>query len=141
MRTLMAITAVLAGSVSATAAPPPSIDVQRLSTITRTLASDAFEGRAPGTPGGARTVAYLRAQFEALGLEPGGVDGSWTQDVAMLRTKVDMSAPLMVEKPGDSITLAQGKDVYVSTLRDTTRARIASASTAPSLCRIASSGP
>ena len=127
MRTLMAITAVLAGSVSATAAPPPSIDVQRLSTITRTLASDAFEGRAPGTPGGARTVAYLCAQFEALGLEPGGVDGSWTQDVAMLRTKVDMSAPLMVEKPGDSITLAQGKDVYVSTLRDTTRARIASA--------------
>ena len=32
----------------------------------KTLASDAFEGRAPGTPGETKTIAWLIAQFKAL---------------------------------------------------------------------------
>ena len=32
------------------------------------LASDMFEGRAPGTPGEEKTVQYLVEQFTALGL-------------------------------------------------------------------------
>ena len=33
------------------------ISVERLAVVTKTLASDGFEGRAPGTPGEARTPA------------------------------------------------------------------------------------
>jgi Zn-dependent M28 family amino/carboxypeptidase len=50
----------------------------------RTLASDAFEGRSPGTAGEDSTVAYLEAQFKALGLAPGNPDGSYTQPVELI---------------------------------------------------------
>jgi Zn-dependent M28 family amino/carboxypeptidase len=50
----------------------------------RRLASDEFEGRAPGTPGEDSTVAYLTAQFQALGLAPGNPDGSFIQNVELI---------------------------------------------------------
>ncbi len=51
---------------------------------TNRLASDAFEGRAPGTPGEDSTVAYLTEQFKALGLAPGNPDGSYIQPVSLI---------------------------------------------------------
>lgn len=39
--------------------------------VTRTLASDAFEGRAPGSAGEAKTIAFLTERFKAAGLQPG----------------------------------------------------------------------
>ena len=50
----------------------------------RVLASDAFEGRAPGTPGETKTVDYLIGQFRALGLKPGNPDGTYVQDVPLV---------------------------------------------------------
>jgi Zn-dependent M28 family amino/carboxypeptidase len=50
----------------------------------RVLASDGFEGRAPGTAGEDSTVAYLTAQFQALGLSPGNPDGSFVQNVELV---------------------------------------------------------
>jgi Zn-dependent M28 family amino/carboxypeptidase len=50
----------------------------------KVLASDEFEGRAPGTPGEERTVAYLTGQFQALGLKPGNPDGTYVQDVPLV---------------------------------------------------------
>jgi Zn-dependent M28 family amino/carboxypeptidase/photosystem II stability/assembly factor-like uncharacterized protein len=47
----------------------------------KTLASDAFEGRAPGTAGEERTVAYLTETFRKLGLAPGNPDGTYVQRV------------------------------------------------------------
>ena len=54
---------------------PTSIDSQRLSNIVKVLASDEFEGRAPGGPGEAKTIEFLIDQFQSLGLEPGGTVG------------------------------------------------------------------
>lgn len=48
------------------------------------LASDAFEGRAPGSKGEELTVEYLTGQFQALGLQPGNPNGTWTQDVPIV---------------------------------------------------------
>ena len=48
------------------------------------LASDAFEGRGPGTPGEDSTVAYLTEQFKALGLAPGNPDGTYIQPVSLV---------------------------------------------------------
>ncbi len=65
-----------------------------LHTHTSVLASDEFEGRAPGTPGEEKTVAYLQQEFAALGLEPGNGD-SWYQDVPI--TTVDAQpGPLVI---------------------------------------------
>ncbi len=49
----------------------------------KTLASDAFEGRAPGTPGEEMTVNYLTGQFQKLGLKPGNPDGTYIQKVPL----------------------------------------------------------
>jgi hypothetical protein len=42
----------------------PPIDAAAVLTHVKALASDAFEGRAPGTPGEDKTVAYLIDQFK-----------------------------------------------------------------------------
>ena len=50
----------------------------------KVLASDEFEGRAPGTPGEERTVAYLTDQFRKLGLKPGNPDCTFVQEVPLV---------------------------------------------------------
>ena len=50
----------------------------------KVLASDAFEGRGPGTPGEQKTVAYLTDQFRSIGLKPGHPDGGFVQDVPLI---------------------------------------------------------
>lgn len=61
-----------------------SLSAEDLLAHVRVLASDAFEGRAPGTEGERRTVAYLIEAFRSMGLEPGNPDGSWVQRVPLL---------------------------------------------------------
>ena len=51
--------------------------------VTERLSSDEFEGRAPGTQGEEKTVAYLIEEFEKAGLEPGN-NGSWVQEVPLV---------------------------------------------------------
>ena len=51
---------------------------------TKVLSSDEFEGRAPGSPGEERTVAYLTGEFQKLGLEPGNPDGAYVQRVPLV---------------------------------------------------------
>jgi Zn-dependent M28 family amino/carboxypeptidase len=48
------------------------------------LSADSMEGRGPGTPGETKTVAYLAAQFKALGLQPGNPDGTYLQNVDLI---------------------------------------------------------
>ena len=38
------------------------------------LADDSLEGRAPGTPGEMKTVAYLESEFKALGITESYID-------------------------------------------------------------------
>lgn len=64
-----------------------AIDVEKFLAEVGQLASDDFEGRAPGTPGEERTVAYLIAEFRKLGLKPGNPDGSYVQSVPMTAFK------------------------------------------------------
>lgn len=100
------------------------ISPQRMSDDVRVLASDAFEGRGPGTPGEAKTVDWLVARFATLGLEPGGPDGQWTQAVPLVRTQVAKQGVITAGRT----PLVQGTDIYVSTVRPIDRVRIANAS-------------
>ena len=62
------------------------------------LASDEFEGRGVATPGEQKTVDYVVGQFQALGLEPGGPDGSWVQAAQLGRTRQDGPATITVSE-------------------------------------------
>lgn len=104
-----------------------AIDSARLSAYVRVLASDEFEGRAPGTPGEARTVSYLMEQFEAIGIEPGGRDGSWTQTVPMIHTLLNEEGSLSISHGEDRHPLRQTEDIEVSTVRADTTIAIDSA--------------
>ena len=50
----------------------------------KALAADDMAGRAPGTAGEERTVAYLAGQFKRLGLAPGNPDGTYVQAVPLI---------------------------------------------------------
>jgi hypothetical protein len=67
-----------------------------MSATVKVLASYAFEGRAPGTEGEDRTVQYLIERFKALGLQPGGDHGGWTQAVPLVHTQVGPATTLEV---------------------------------------------
>jgi Zn-dependent M28 family amino/carboxypeptidase len=65
----------------ASPANPPSISAESILARTKILSSDEFEGRAPGSAGEEKTVAYLIGEFKKLGLQPGNPDGTFTQAV------------------------------------------------------------
>ena len=69
-----------------------SIDPERLRQYDKTLASDAFEGRAPGQPGGEKAAKYIADAFKAAGVEPAGDNGSYFQKVPMVGVKTDAKA-------------------------------------------------
>ena len=94
---------------------PLEISADNLSNIVKIMASDEFEGRAPGTPGEDKTVAYLIAQMQKIGLEPGGVKGSWTQAVPMMRSEVKSPIEMTFSSPGTVLSLDQGISVSVDT--------------------------
>jgi Zn-dependent M28 family amino/carboxypeptidase len=50
----------------------------------KVLSSDDFEGRGPGTTGEDKTVAYLTAQFQKMGIKPGNPDGTFVQNVPLV---------------------------------------------------------
>jgi len=77
---------------------------------TKVLASDEFGGRAPSSPGEQRTMDYLVEQFQSLGLEPGGTDGTWFQEVPMVSITADPDMPLTISGAEGTRTFAYGPD-------------------------------
>lgn len=76
---------VLLGAGAANAQP---VTTDALRRHVEVLASDAFEGRKPGTPGEAKTIQYIASQLAAIGLEPGAAGGSWYQPVRLVGRRV-----------------------------------------------------
>lgn len=80
----------------------------------RVLASDEFEGRAPGSRGETLTVEYLINQFKAIGLEPGNGD-SWTQDVPMVVTTASPETRLSIQVGDTELVPAYGPEMAIHT--------------------------
>ena len=117
---LAGVAALLAGgppSLSLAAPPAGPVDPAQLAATAQALGSDAFEGRAPGSPGEAVTVNYLIARFKALGLAPGGEGGDWTQKVPLVRTQMGAPTKLEITGLGAPISLERGRDITLSTAR------------------------
>ena len=64
--------------------PASAITADRILSHVSALAADEMEGRAPGTVGEERAVAYLVREFQRMGLSPGNPDGSYVQRVPLI---------------------------------------------------------
>jgi Zn-dependent M28 family amino/carboxypeptidase len=93
----------------------PEIAAADFARMVEALASDDFEGRAPGSPGGEKTVEYIAAQYERIGLRPGGEDGGWFQTVPMVETTADPATTLKLDMDGQTRELAFGGDMVIGT--------------------------
>ncbi len=77
----------------------PALDVitpDALLAHIKTLASDEFEGRSPGTKGEELSIKYLSDQFKSIGLKPGNPDGSYFQEVPLVGIKSDPHMQFLV---------------------------------------------
>jgi len=83
---------------------------------TQVLAHDSLEGRAPATAGEEKTVRYLEEQFKAMGLVGGMPDGSFVQNVTLLRSVPHPEASFHVGSR--VIPLSHPADYYMVTRRE-----------------------
>src|SRR6202521_4096118 len=73
------------------------------------LASDEFEGRAPGTKGEELSVNYITEQFAKVGLTPGNPNGYYLQEVPLAGITTE---PTMSFTVGDKKTDLKYPDDY-----------------------------
>lgn len=91
------------------------ITEELLSKHISTLASDEFEGRAPGTKGEEKTVAYLTESFAAAGLQPGNPDGTWIQKATMTGVTSELRAQFITDD--ERWVMETGPDIIGNTYR------------------------
>ncbi len=75
------------------------------------LADDRLEGRDTGSRGHEIAATYVASQFRALGLEPGGADGSWFQQVPLRRATHAQPPAVTLTIGGKSQPLRHGVNV------------------------------
>ena len=105
----------------------PALSEATMKDVTRELSLDSYEGRAPGSVGEEKTVAYLIAKYKAAGLEPGN-NGSWTQDVPLIEiTAKNVSALTIADRSGRSgkaMSFAYGNEYVIGSYRETPKTDI-----------------
>ena len=102
------------------AAKPPAaalaaITAEDLLNHIKVLASDEFEGRAPGSHGEDLSVDYIRSQFKALGLQPGNPNGTYVQEVPLAGVTSTPTAAFTIH--GQTTTLRYPEDFVASSER------------------------
>ncbi|HJQ64936.1 MAG TPA: M28 family metallopeptidase, partial [Gemmatimonadales bacterium] len=105
-----------------------AIDPTRLAEHVRVLASDEYLGRGPATAGEETTVAYVALQFRGAGLQPGGPNGSWYQDVPLNQSSIVGAPDLSINVGGRRQALTQGEQIAVrASMQSVDRVDIANA--------------
>lgn len=115
MKRLRLIVAPLALLLSA-AAPAPQADgpaAQRVRADVEFLASDLLEGRDTGSRGYDIAAAYVASQFQAIGLKPGGTDGTWYQQVPFRRALHTEAPNASLVIGNEAVDLQIGRDFSV----------------------------
>src|SRR5580698_2585951 len=84
------------------------INADSLLSEIKTLSSDDFEGRKPGSAGEQKTIAYMQQQFRQIGLKPGNPDGTYLQNVPL--AGITSKAQPDIEVKGKKLRLIDKKD-------------------------------
>ena len=82
---------------------PPVASAADLGRRIERLSSDAFEGRAPGTPGGKAASQYIADEMKTAGLSPMGVNGTYFQPVRLTETEALSSSSLTISKGDETL--------------------------------------
>jgi Zn-dependent M28 family amino/carboxypeptidase len=109
------LTLLLCASAAVAVSPERFDDAHIRSTI-QILSSDAFGGRAPGSPGEQLTIDYIAKLFKAYGLAPAN-QGSYFQDVPLVQITADPDTSLNVSGADAPLRFAYAQDMVVSTAR------------------------
>lgn len=123
-RLLAALALAALVTVPASAREGGVVSPDRLAAHVQTLGDPAFAGRAPGGPGEQKTIDYLVGQFRALGLQPAGDNGGWTQEVSLYRFVVPRDARFSLSVGGVDRTLVQTTDIMAASQRPVDRVTI-----------------
>jgi len=86
----------------------PLISTERLVEHIKTLSSDQFGGRAPGSEGEEKTVSYLTEKFKQIGLTPGNPDGTYVQNVPLVGVMATEDSHLFLIERRKTEELAPG---------------------------------
>ena len=86
------------------------------------LSADSMEGRAPGTPGEVKTIAYLQEQYKALGLKPGNPDGTYLQNVDLIGYRAHPTASYTAG--GKTISFKYPDDFIANSRHNRTETRV-----------------
>ncbi|WP_232496385.1 M28 family metallopeptidase [Novosphingobium kaempferiae] len=140
MKPFLSLVAVLAlGAAAASSAQPlpkgtalkppadagaqPDVPVELMKQITKRLAADDFEGRAPSTPVEPKVLDYIVAQFKAAGLQPGN-KGEWLQPVPTVEITGDKYTPLTVTGAGKALSFKPATDYVAASYRVTPKTQV-----------------
>ena len=102
---------------------PAAAAIQRAAeTITATqfrdrvgvISDDSMRGRDTPSPELDRTAAYIAAEFQRLGLRPGGDSGSYIQRYRLRRTQIDTASYIAFTGRGVTSRLRLGRDFGVA---------------------------
>lgn len=127
-RSMMGGVAAVAILFAAGAASAQNFSADRISSDIRTISDDSFQGRYPGTDGERMTLAWLQAQYEAMGLQPGGPNGQWLQPVVLNRFAPARAATASWTGPdGQLHVLSAGADILLRAATNDGRASIQNA--------------
>jgi Peptidase family M28 len=77
----------------------------------RFLADDLLEGRGTATRGHRIAAKFMGTQFEGLGLQPAGIDGTYSQEVPLRSMRIDAAQTMLsFTRNGQAEVLTFGKD-------------------------------
>jgi len=96
---------------------PEAINAESLLERIAYLSSDELEGRAPGSPGGQKTIDYLVDNLRSFGLAPGNPDGTYLQQVPLVRLARAEPRSLILRKGDDVVSLEQSREFSAFTER------------------------
>lgn len=119
MKTVVRLLAISFAAATAFAADPPTVPKEAADAITaadllkhiKVLASDEYEGRAPGSKGEELSINYISEQFKTLGLKPGNPNGTYIQEVPLAGITTEPLASFVV---GDKKTQLKFPEDYVA---------------------------
>ena len=101
-------------TVNTTTSPAgATVSADRIAADIRTVSADSFLGRGPATRGEELTTNYIRDQLKAAGVQPGGPNGSWFQEVPLVKADIVGAPSLSVNVNGQTTSLKQGDQIAI----------------------------
>ena len=102
-------------TLGALAGPKPKVEAAKIREYVKKLASDEFEGRGTGQPGGDAAADLIAKQFESFGLKPAGDKGTYFQEVPMMGVKtLPASTFAFVPAKGDAVPVKYADELVTS---------------------------